>query len=476
MHGASQITIDLKLKVGYNTMSQGLSCNVPAATFSSVPQIAGATTPTTLASSTPTATSTMTTRVTATVCSPTYAVPDTTHTTSVHSTNSAQASVKGANVLTYSVCEHGICDDTGVSNAMESEYASRLNYALSAEGLYDSLQKCVKGCDWKPSVASMELNGISRSIQLAKKLSQNTYKPGKLKTVTVTRPKRRECTATSITDRVYQRSLNDNVLYPTIASKLVKGNCACQKGKGTDYARNLLVSYMYKQHRSLQQTDNSSPACHVLVTDIRKYYDTMSHNVSVDMLSEVLSDSEIDHVKSIIKYQYPGTTGFKPGSQLVQILGIFYLNKLDHFIKEQLHIKKYIRYMDDIILIHPSEEYLRTCLDHISVYLEKLGMQINFKKTHILNAYTQRVPFLGFTFQLTATGKVIVRIKSSKFREMKRRLRRLAGYVHEGMLQRTVFYETFKNAYRYLQLKCTSMKYANEYEKLYIQLRKECSI
>ena len=271
-------TIKRSGKVGKRTVSFAhtyLTITLKAATFSSVPRVAGATTPTTLAWSTPTATSTMTTRVTATVCSPTYAVPDTAQTTSVHSTNSAQASVKGANVLTYSVCEHGICDDTGASSAMESEYASRLNYALSAEGLYDSLQKCVKGCDWKPSVASMKLNGISRSIQLAKKLSQNTYKPGKLKTVTVTRPKRRECTATSITDRVYQRSLNDNVLYPTIASKLVKGNCACQKGKGTDYARNLLVSYMYKQHRSLQQTDNSSPSCHVLVTDIRKYYDTM---------------------------------------------------------------------------------------------------------------------------------------------------------------------------------------------------------
>ena len=50
------------------------------------------------------------------------------------------------------------------------------------------------------------------------------------------------------------------------------------------------------------------------------------------------------------------------------ILAIFYLNDLDHFIKEKLHIKYYIRYQDDGILLEYNKEYLKYCLDEISKF------------------------------------------------------------------------------------------------------------
>lgn len=455
----------------------GSSCNLSAATCSSVQQIVGATTPTTSASSTPTATSTTTTLATATVCSPTYVFPDNVHSAPVHSTSSTQDNVKGAKVLaSCKACEQGMCDGTRITNAMEPAYACRLNYALSAESLYNSVQKCVKGCDWKASVGSMQLNAIKKSINLSNRLASNKYKPNKLKTVVVTRPKRRVCTATSIADRVYQRSLNDEVLYPSIAKSLVKGNCACQKNKGTDYARNLFVKYLYKQHRCQQGIADKDKQCYALLTDIKGYYDSMCHNIAVSFLSNKLSSAELQHVKKIIKYEYPGDRGFRPGSQLVQIIGIYYLNKLDHFIKEKLNIKKYIRYMDDIVLIHKSKQYLLYCLKQIQEQLKNIGMKVHKGKTQIVDAYKQRIPFLGFTFSLKRTGKVIVCVKSKKFREMKRRLRRVCLSAYSGRFSNTVAHQTFKDGYSYLKNKCTSMKYANEYEKLYISLRKEYAI
>lgn len=48
-----------------------------------------------------------------------------------------------------------------------------------------------------------------------------------------------------------------------------------------------------------------------------------------------------------------------------QVLAITYLNELDHYIKEKLHIKYYVRYMDDGILIHEDKEYLEFCLEEI---------------------------------------------------------------------------------------------------------------
>ena len=45
-----------------------------------------------------------------------------------------------------------------------------------------------------------------------------------------------------------------------------------------------------------------------------------------------------------------------------QVLAVFYLNDMDHFIKNELHIKGVIRYQDDFLLFHESKEYLKYCL------------------------------------------------------------------------------------------------------------------
>ncbi len=62
-----------------------------------------------------------------------------------------------------------------------------------------------------------------------------------------------------------------------------------------------------------------------------------------------------------------------------QILAIFYLNDMDHFIKEKLKIKYYVRYQDDFLLFHESKEYLRYCLQEIKNFLEKEKLQLNSK-------------------------------------------------------------------------------------------------
>lgn len=65
-----------------------------------------------------------------------------------------------------------------------------------------------------------------------------------------------------------------------------------------------------------------------------------------------------------------------------QLFAIFYLNELDHFIKEKLRIKYYIRYMDDFILIHKDKEYLKYCKLEIEKFLKQEKLELN-KKTNI---------------------------------------------------------------------------------------------
>ena len=76
-----------------------------------------------------------------------------------------------------------------------------------------------------------------------------------------------------------------------------------------------------------------------------------------------------------------------------QILAIFYLNDLDHFIKEKLNIEYYVRYQDDGCLYHPSKEYLKYCLKEINTFLKSENLQLN-RKTRIYKC-TNNFVFLG---------------------------------------------------------------------------------
>ena len=76
-----------------------------------------------------------------------------------------------------------------------------------------------------------------------------------------------------------------------------------------------------------------------------------------------------------------------------QVLAIFYLNDLDHFIKENLKIKYYVRYQDDFLLFHQSKEYLKHCLVKIEEFVAKEKLQLN-SKTRIYNCFDNFL-FLG---------------------------------------------------------------------------------
>lgn len=102
---------------------------------------------------------------------------------------------------------------------------------IGFDALYDSMRKCKNGVMWKDSTAAFVLRGIERVLKLHKELYIDTYKPNKVKRFLVYRPKKREIASISFRDRVYQRSLNDNIVYPLMTNSFIYDNFACQKGK-----------------------------------------------------------------------------------------------------------------------------------------------------------------------------------------------------------------------------------------------------
>lgn len=307
---------------------------------------------------------------------------------------------------------------------------------IGYDALYEAMLKCRRGTSWKTSVSSFDLNAERKIYELSEELHNETYKPSTPSRFTITSPKRRSICSISFRDRVFQRSLNDNAVYPIMTKSFIYANFACQKNKGTDKAREYLIKCLQSHYHKYGNEG------YILQVDIKGYYPNMRHDIVENLFKEKLPPNVYDFVIQILHSQYTDDIGYDAGSQLIQIAGISVLDKMDHMIKEQLHIKGYLRYMDDFLLIHHDLNYLNNCLNVIQEYLSSIGFEINVNKTKI-HKLSDEIEFLGFIFSLTETGKVVMNITSENIRRARVHLYRLVRLYKKGM----VSYDTVLQSY-----------------------------
>lgn len=309
---------------------------------------------------------------------------------------------------------------------------------IGFEALYTSMERCRKGVIWKDSVAKYCLNPIEETLKLERQLKEETYRAMKPISFQVTHPKPRDIVSIAFRDRVYQRSLNDNILYPVMTKSFIWDNMACQKGKGTDHCRERLKAHLQRFYRK--------HGCDgwVLQCDIEGYYPNMRHDIVLELMRDKLDVWSYAAAETILTEQYEGAVGFNPGSQMVQIAGISALDKLDHYIKECLHIKHYVRYMDDSILIHEDKGYLEYCWKEIEDKLVEIGFNLHPEKTRIY-PISKGIKMLGFTFRLTKSGKVTMLIDPKNVKAERKKLRRLVNRAKTGEITKAKVDECYRS-------------------------------
>ena len=167
----------------------------------------------------------------------------------------------------------------------------------------------------------------------------------------------------------------------------------------------------------------------VLKCDIRKFFPSTPHDVAIRAVDKRISDTKAAQVvNTVIKSFGEDGVGIGLGSQISQLVELAVLDDLDHFIKERLRIKHYLRYMDDFILIHPDKEYLQYCLREIRTFVEMCGLQLNAKTT--LYPLRQGVRMLNWRFVITDTGRILKYMNNKKLGQQRRKMRKLI--IKEG--------------------------------------------
>lgn len=132
--------------------------------------------------------------------------------------------------------------------------------------------------------------------------------------------------------------------------------------------------------------------------DVEKYYPSVNHNKLLDIIKQKIKCKDtLWLLEDIIRSPF-GSYNIPIGNYLSQYFGNLYLNNFDHWIKEFNHVKYYMRYGDDGIILHSDKHFLNNLLDNIKVYItEKLLLKLN-NKTQIFPVDKKGIDFLGYRF------------------------------------------------------------------------------
>lgn len=309
---------------------------------------------------------------------------------------------------------------------MSSEYEKISNY----ESLYQAHKKARLGKQATREVILYETRLTENLEKLRFHLERHTYQIRGYRKFRIFDPKEREIQALSYGDRIVQHSLCDNVLGPYLERHLIYDNSACRKGKGTHFALDRLTCFLRKYYRS-----NGSNG-YILKCDVRKYFNSIDHEVLGQRIRRMDLPDDVKWLldKIIGSYEYEERKGLPMGNQTSQWFALYYLDSLDRLVKEKLRIRYYSRYMEDMILIHPSKEYLQECLARMREHLEG-ELKLAFNEKTQIHAIRQGVDYLGFHFYLTETGKVIRTLRQSGKKRLKRKLRHYRRAFADGKIE-----------------------------------------
>jgi len=205
---------------------------------------------------------------------------------------------------------------------------------------------------------------------------------GNYRSFTITDPKERIISAAPFPERVMHHAIM-NVLEPCFERQLIHHTYACRKGKGT-HAAVLYAFHKAKGHSWF------------LKLDVRKYFDSIDHQVLKCQISRLLKDPQLlNHLFLLIDsyHTLPGI-GLPIGNLTSQYFANLYLSGLDHFILEQLGPSGYVRYMDDFVLWSDNKADLVAIFQKVEAFCLQ-NLKLNLKPA-ILGQSKDGLPFLGF--------------------------------------------------------------------------------
>jgi RNA-directed DNA polymerase len=293
---------------------------------------------------------------------------------------------------------------------------------ISFANLYAAAKQAQRGKRYKQNVLQFNDNLEAELFRLQTELQTQTYQPGTYYTFEILDPKPRMISAAPYRDRVIHHALC-NIIAPIFEPTFISTSYANRIGFGS--------------HRALQKfTQYARSSRYILLCDIRKYFPSIDHTILKTLLRHKIKcpdtlwliDRIIDNSnpqETPLDY-FPSDTLLTPlqhrrglpiGNLTSQLFANIYLNGFDHFIKETLKVKKYLRYMDDFALFSDDPDCLTQMRLDLEAYLDTLRLKIHPIKSQCF-ATQQGANFVGFRVLPN-----YIRVRSDSLRRARKHLR-----------------------------------------------------
>lgn len=304
----------------------------------------------------------------------------------------------------------------------------------------------------EPNKAKFKYYLVPHLLKLLKELTTDTFKPRPFRNQHIWVPKERDVQVPAIRDKIVQHAICDNYLNEALTKPLIKETGACLVNRGTQYSSKILKSQLWNYYSSYGEN------FYVLKCDIHNYFASIPHERLYQIIDRYVDDEQVKNIMRSFIELLP--IGLALGLQQSQLLANLNLSELDHFCKEKLRAKYYGRYMDDYYIISNDREYLESCWREIENYLDGIGLSLNPKTCIEEN----KLDFIGFTYSLTKTGKVIQRLNSKKKASKRRHIKKMLRQISDGELTVESFAEKY-NSWRVHALEGDCYKLVSKWDK-----------
>lgn len=256
---------------------------------------------------------------------------------------------------------------------------------ISIENLNEADHKAQKGKSKQYGVQIHNKNRAANILKLHQQLKDKTYKTSEYEIFKVYEPKEREVYRLPyFPDRITHHAIM-NILEPIFVSTFTSDTYSCIKNRG--------IHQLFNKLRSSLRNQDETTYC--LKLDIIKFYPNVNHEILKILLRKKFKDNDLLWLLDEI---IDSADGLPIGNYLSQYFANFYLTYFDHWIKENLKVKHYFRYADDIVILHSDKKYLHFILHNIKRYLQKeLALKVK-ENYQVFPIGSRGIDFVGYVF------------------------------------------------------------------------------
>ncbi len=258
---------------------------------------------------------------------------------------------------------------------------------ISPENLFSAWGEFRVGKLRRADVAAYDVQLEDNIFRLHDSLKSGRYQHGPYESFIICDPKRRHIHKPGVSDRLLHHAVV-RLIEPLFDRGFIFDSWSCRDNKGTHAA---VVRF---QQLAQEISANNHNIVWVLQLDIRKFFDSIDHDVLLQLLRRKISDPKVMSLLAEIIGSF--SPGLPLGNLTSQLCANIYMNPLDQFVKHDLKIRGYLRYADDFTLLHTNRRVLEACIPRIAAMLwSQLKLRIHPEKITI-KKFRSGIDLLGY--------------------------------------------------------------------------------